>query len=135
MQDVNTYLLFNGTCRPAMEFYKKCLGGDLQMMNYSDAPQPCSQNAKDLVMHARLANGSTILMASDCPPDRPVKEGNNFSISIGCKSVQEIDKIFGAFSEGASVTMPLQETFWAERFGMLTDKFGVNWMFNLEKKQ
>jgi PhnB protein len=132
----NTYLIFDGECRDAMQFYAKNLGADLQLIPYSDAPMPAPPTHKDRIMHARLANGKAVLMASDSGPGMPVKKGDNFSINIACDNEGEISKLFGAFSDGAQkITMPLQETFWAQRFGMLTDKFGVNWMFNLEKPQ
>jgi PhnB protein len=86
-------------------------------------------------MHARLTKGSAVLMASDTLPGMPFQKGNNFSISVECGSLQEIDALFAAFSENAKITMPLQKTFWAPRFGMLTDQFGINWMFSLEASQ
>jgi PhnB protein len=72
-------------------------------------------------------------MASDTMPGMPFAQGNNFSVTIDCESVEEIDRCFAALSEKGKVTMPLQKTFWAPRFGMLTDRFGINWMLNLEE--
>src|ERR1051326_3088367 len=140
MKSFNAYLIFNGNCRQAMEFYARSLGADLQMMTYSQGPgggPGCEipAQAKDKIMHAYLQKGSAVLMASDATPDRAVKEGTNFWVNIDCENIQEIEKFFSAFSDGASVTMPLQSTFWATRFGMLTDKFGVNWMFNLSQSK
>jgi PhnB protein len=136
MQSINAYLIFNGNCRQAMEFYAESLGADLQMMTYSQGPgggPGCEipEQAKDKIMHAHLQKGGAILMASDSTPDRAVKQGTNFWVSLDCESLQEVEQFFSALSAGASITMPLQQTFWAARFGMLTDKFGVNWMFNL----
>lgn len=71
-------------------------------------------------------------MASDTLPGMPYTRGTNFSINIDCESVSEIEKLFKAFSEGSQVTMPLQDTFWGARFGMITDRFGISWMFNHE---
>jgi PhnB protein len=140
MKSFNAYLIFNGNCRQAMEFYAKSLGGDLQLMTFAEGPGggpdcPDLKDVKDRIMHARLQAGSAVLMASDSTPDRVVKQGTNFWVSIDCESLQEIEKFFSALSEGASVTMPLQQTFWAARFAMLTDKFGINWMFNLSQPQ
>jgi PhnB protein len=87
------------------------------------------------VMHARLTKGSLTLMASDTMPGMPFQQGTNFSLTIECETPQEVDQVFAALSAGGKVTMPVQETFWAKRFGMLTDKFGVNWMLDLEKPQ
>jgi PhnB protein len=140
MKSFNAYLIFNGNCRQAMEFYAKSLGADLHMMTYAEGPgggPNCEipQQARDKIMHARLQAGSAVLMASDSTPDRAVEAGTNFWVNIDCESLQEIERFFSALSEGASVTMPLQQTFWAARFAMLTDKFGVNWMFNLSQPQ
>ena len=134
MKEINAYLIFNGNCREAMTFYQKCLGADLQMMPFSDMPGgKVPPEAKDRVMHARLTKGPAVLMASDNMPGMPFQQGDNFSVSLNCDSVQEIEKLFSALSEKSKVTMPLQETFWAARFGMFTDQFGINWMLNLDK--
>ena len=133
MKDINTYLIFNGNCREAMTFYGKYLGAELQLATFADMPGDVPKDAKDRIMHARLTKGSATLMASDNMPGMPFQQGNNFFVSVSCESVQESEKLFTAFGEQGKVTMPLQETFWATRFGMLTDQFGIHWMFNLEK--
>ena len=74
-----------------------------------------------------------MLVASDILPGKPFKQGNNFSVLISAKGIEEIEKLFIKFSKEGSITMPLQETFWAIRFGTLTDQFGVNWMFSFDK--
>jgi PhnB protein len=136
MKSFNAYLIFNGNCRQAMEFYAKSLGTELQLMTYGEGPGAgpgCEipLEARDKVMHAHLHKGGAVLMASDATPDRAVTVGTNFWVNIDCENAQEIEKFFSALSDGARITMPLQGTFWAARFGMLTDKFGINWMFNL----
>jgi len=83
-------------------------------------------------MHARLAKGSAVLMASDTMPGMPFHQGNNFSVTMACESADEINRLFKAFGENGKVTMALHDAFWGARFGMLTDKFGINWMFNYE---
>src|SRR5438128_12589490 len=129
MKAVVTYLNFDGNTRDAVKCCARCLGGELSIMPFSEAPE----EAKDRVMHARITrNGSVLLMASDTLPDRPARPGNNFSISIDCETREEIDRLFAAFSENGKVTVPLQDAFWGARFGMVTDQFGVNWMFNFE---
>jgi PhnB protein len=133
MKEINAYLVFDGNCREAMTFYQKCLGADLQMMPFSDMPGGSPEGAKDRIMHARLTKGAAVLMASDNMPSMPFQQGNNFSIALQCESPQEVDRCFAALGEKGKITMPLQETFWAARFGMLTDQFGINWMFNFEK--
>ena len=133
MKGFNTYLMFDGNTRQAVTFYKDCLGAELHLMKYSEAPVPCpSAEASDRIMHAMLKKGDAILMASDTPPGTPSHQGNNFSININCESLPEIESLFTAFSEKGKVVTPLQDMFWGARFGMLTDQFGVNWMFNFE---
>ena len=135
MKSMNAYMIFEGHCRQAMEFYKKCLGGELHMVPYSQMPGGFSEfpKAKDWLMHARLTSGSVVLMASDTRPDMPVQRGNNFHISVTCESIQEAENLFNALSEKGKIKMPIQETFFALRFGMLTDQFGTHWMVNLDK--
>ena len=141
MKDLNAYLSFDGNCREAMTFYQKCLGAELHMLTWSEmpgdgkGPKNIPKEAKDIIMHASLVKGSTTLMAADSMPGMspPVQPGNNFSLNLNCESIQEVDQFFTALSEKGKVIMQPQETFWAARFGMLTDKFGIHWMFNLEK--
>ncbi len=125
---------FNGNCREAMKFYQRCLGGELSIMPFSEAPGDFPKEAKDRVMHARVTkDGTTLLMASDTMPGSNFVQGTNFSISIDCQSAEETDRLFNAFSENGKITMPLQDAFWGARFGILRDQFGINWMFNFEK--
>jgi len=85
-------------------------------------------------MHSSLTKGSlTILMGADTISGRLFQPGNNFSVAIHCEGLQETDALFTALGENGEITMPLQETFWATRFGMLTDRFGIRWMLNLGK--
>ena len=133
MKEIITYLNFDGNCREAMKFYEKCLGGELHMMPFSEAPGDFPKEAKDRTMHATLRNGSAALMASDIMPGMHFEQGHNFSICLQPLTVEETEKLFTALSEKGKVTMPLQDTFWGARFGMVTDQFGVNWMFNFEK--
>jgi PhnB protein len=135
MKEILTYLNYDGNCRQAMEFYAKCLGGELQIMPFSDMPAGACEGMGDVtnrVMHARISKGHTLLMASDTPPGMPYTAGNNFSVSIGCESLDEIKSMFSALSENGAVTMPLQDQFWGAHFGMLKDQFGIHWMLNFE---
>lgn len=136
MKKMNPYLIFEGNCRQAMEFYKKCLGGELTLMDYGQAPG-CGEmdpKYKNWIIHARITHKSFVLMASDTRPGWKVERGTGFSISIDCENRQEIEAFFKALSEKGEITMPLEETFFAERFAMFKDQFGVSWMLNLEKK-
>jgi PhnB protein len=133
MKELSPYLTFDGNCRQAMEFYKQCLGGDLQMMTFADSKMDVPASAKDRILHARLSQGPIQLLASDTVPGKPIKFGDNFTLSVTCDTVEEANRLFAAVGEKGKVTMPLQETFWAQTFGMLTDQFGINWMFNVHK--
>src|SRR4051812_10098266 len=136
MKETTTYLMFDGNCREAMTFYGNCLKTELTLLPYSEGPCDVPKEAKDRIMHARLTKGTApVLMASDTPPGRPIQHGNNFSVNIHCDSVQEVDRLFAALGDKGKVTTPLQDMFWGAYFGMLTDQFGVNWMFNFEHVQ
>lgn len=132
MKQINCYLTFDGNCREAMTFYAKALGTEAQLMSFADMPN-CPEGSADRIMHARVAAGDGTLFASDCMPGRPPMMGDNFSVAIATETVEETDRFFAALSEGGTVTMPLQDMFWGAYFGMLKDKFGVQWMLNCEK--
>ena len=130
---LNIYLTFDGNCREAFNFYKSVFGGDFQaFQTFADGPPEMQGEHNDLVMHVSLPIGSTVLMGSDTAAGHgpPFQAGNNFSISIVGESKQHGDDVFAILGEGGTITMPLADTFWGSYFGMLTDKFGINWMFN-----
>ena len=133
--NLNPYLNFNGDCRQAFEFYKAALGGEILMMStFADSPMAdqAPPGMGDKIIHARLAVGDKLLMGSDnMQGDDQGRHG--FAVSVVVDTPEEADRAFSALSEGANVRMPMAETFWALRFGMLTDKFGVPWMVNCER--
>ena len=133
MKGMVTYLNFDGNARDAMQFYARCLEAELLLMPFSDANVDAPQEARDRTMHAKLTKGSCVLMASDIMPGMPFQRGNNFYICHNCESLEETERVFAALGEKGKVTMPLQDTFWGARFGLITDQFDVNWMFNFEK--
>ena len=138
MKSVTTYLNFNGNCRQAMTFYEQCLGADLQLSPLPDEQGKPSTDPKAGIMHARLSrSGAPILMASDTPPDESLKADNNrsFSVSVDCESLDELERSFKSISQGGQVRLPISDMFWGARFGMLTDQFGVQWMFNYDLPQ
>ena len=138
MEAIIPYLIFNGNAAEALAFYTRVLDGKVVFQqSFGESPVKVSASEKDRVMHATFQAGKLSFMASDSMPGQPVSGGSNLSLSINCKTVDEIEKVFAAMSEEATVTMELQDTFWGARFGMLTDKFGINWMFNhdYEKKE
>lgn len=132
----NPYLTFGGDCRAAFEFYERVLGGkNLMLMTFGETPaaEHVPPEARDGIMHARLAVGDQLLMGSDCHPGQPYTGIHGSSIALQVDSPAEADRVFHALAEQGEVTMPLMETFWAVRFGMLKDQFGVPWMVNCEK--
>lgn len=131
MPVLDNYLFFNGNCAEAMRFYERVLGAKIElMMTYADAPaqEGCPAGSADRIMHANLRVGDRALMASDTPETFPHNGMNGFSLSLGYGTTEEARRIFDALSEGGKVTMPMQKTFWAEAYGMFTDRFGTPWM-------
>jgi PhnB protein len=131
----NSYLFFDGNCEEAFTTYAKIFGGKIEAMLTHEATPASAQTPPEWqkkIIHARLSIGNSVLMASDAPQGRFSKP-QGFSVNIGLTDVKEAERIFSALSEGAAVTMPLAETFWAHRFGMLTDRFGTPWMVNVER--
>jgi PhnB protein len=132
---VNPYLFFNGQCEEAFKFYEKLLDGKITaMMPHEGTPAANSVPAdwRSKIIHARMTIGDQELMGSDAPPAHQHKP-QGFSISIGVNDPAEAERVFHALEEGGTVTMPMAETFWAKRFGMLVDRFGIPWMVNCEK--
>jgi PhnB protein len=132
---LNPYLFFNGDCEAAFKFYEQNLGAKIEaMMPHEGSPAaghvPAEWGSK--ILHARLRLGDQVLMASDAPPGSFEKQ-QGFSINIGVNDPSEAERIFRALAESGKVTMPIAETFWAVRFGMLVDRFGIPWMVNCEK--
>ena len=142
MATTNTYLTFNGNCEEAFNFYKSVFGGEFSYIGrFGEMPESddykVSEADKNKIMHVSLSIGSSILMGSDTGGEWApnYKQGNNFSISISADSKAEADRIFNALSKDGQVTMPMENTFWGDYFGMLTDKFGINWMMSFNEKK
>jgi PhnB protein len=137
---IQPYLFFNGRCEEALDFYRRTLGAEVTMlMRYKDNPDPQSRamsapGTDNKVMHANVRVRDTEFMASDgrCQ-GQPQFEG--FSLTLNVANAAEADKLFAALGEGGQAQMPLTETFFAERFGMVADKFGVSWMVLAAKKK
>lgn len=135
---INAYLTFDGQCEAAFTFYAQCLGGTLEaMFTFGDTPAAgdVPEGLRDKIMHARLVVGDQVLMASDNHPVHPYEGIKGCSVSLNVDSIAEAERIFSALGEQGRVEMPLQQTFWAVRFGMLVDRFGVPWMINCETDQ
>jgi len=132
---MNPYLSFNGDCEAAFKFYERCLGGQIVMMlTHGDAPtaERIPSEWRHKIMHARLNLGDRTLMGSDSPPEY-FTETKGFYVQLGIDDPAEAERVFHALAENGKVTMPFEQTFWAFRFGMLVDQFGVPWMVNCEK--
>ena len=132
---LNPYLTFNGQCEAAFKFYEKCLGGKIEaMLTHEGTPaeQGVPTEWRKKILHARLTVGDQELMASDAPPERYEKP-QGFSVSLNVNTPAEAERIFHALAENGKVQMPLAQTFWAIRFGMCVDRFGIPWMVNCEK--
>ncbi len=132
---LNTYLGFNGNCKEAFAFYEKVLHGKpVMMLTYGESPM-ADQSApadRDKIMHASLELGEQALMGSDACGPMPYQPPQGMHISIGFDDVAEAERIYKELSEGGNVQMALQKTFWAERFAMFSDRFGIPWMVNCE---
>jgi PhnB protein len=132
---LNPYLTFNGQCEAAFKFYEQCLGGKIVAM-VAHAGTPAEEHVpaewRNKILHARLIVGDEVLMGSDAPPDR-YEEAKGFSVTLGVDDPADAERIFYALAEKGTVRMPLQQTFWALRFGMLVDRFGIPWMVNCEQ--
>jgi PhnB protein len=127
---LNPYLNFENTARQAMEFYRSVLGGELTVNTFGEYGD--EGPTKDGVMHAQLETPSGFtIMASDAPPGMPLDEGSSVSISLSGDDADELRGYWEKLSDGAQVTMPLEKQMWGDEFGMLTDKFGMQWMVNI----
>ncbi|WP_391559672.1 VOC family protein [Robertmurraya sp.] len=134
---VDVYINFNGNCREAVEFYAQVYGTDQpQFMTFGDAPPnpefTLPEEAKNLIMHTRLNIIGSNVMFSDVFPGMPFVAGNNISLAVVSKNMEEIRSSFSKLKEGGTVRMELQETFWSKCYGSLTDKFGIEWQFNYD---
>jgi PhnB protein len=133
---LNPYLVFNGQCEAAFKFYAQVLGGKIvAMMPHAGTPaeRQVPPEWREKIMHARLVAGDQVLMGSDAPPGH-FQQPQGFSVSLMIDEPEDAERIFRALEENGTVRMPLQKTFWAIRFGMLVDRFGIPWMVNCEEK-
>lgn len=126
----NPYLNFDGNCEQAMNFYKECLNAELEIMTFDSAPMEVPEEQKKKVMHSTLKFGDAVVMASDTMPGYEFSPGSSFAVSINSTDMQEAETFFKKLSEGGTVMMPFEDSFWDAKFGMLRDQFGVNWMVN-----
>lgn len=134
MQAIIPYITFKGECKEAMEFYAKCLNGQIEMVStFSEMKMEVADEFKDKIMHAVLKAGDLTLMFSDTVQamEGTIK-GNSISLSLNFDDIETLQKTFDALAEDGKITMPLQDTSWGAHFGMLSDKYGYHWMFNYD---
>jgi PhnB protein len=135
-RNIQPYLFFNGSCEQAVEFYRKALGAEVEMMmRFKESPEPPQPGMvppgfENKIMHTSFRIGQTTVMASDgCSTDKPNFDG--FSLAISVPNEAEADRVFKALADGGQVKMPLAKTFWSPRFGMVADRFGIGWMVSV----
>lgn len=129
---IHAYLIFDGQCAEAFKFYAEQLGGQLQVLPFADHPE-CGEmppEQRERTLHACLSRYGELLMGSDTMPGQPYEGIKGCHVSLQVDSIKEAERLFAGLSAGGQVQMPLQRTFWAEGFAMLSDRFGVPWMIN-----
>ena len=137
---IQPYLFFNGRCEEAVEFYRKALGAEVEMMmRFKESPEPPQPGMvppgfENKIMHTSFRVGGTTVMASDgCSAEKANFDG--FSLAISVANEKEADRVFAALADGGQVRMPLAKTFWSPRFGMVADRFGIGWMVSVPGQQ
>jgi PhnB protein len=136
IKNLNPYLNFPGTAAKAIALYESVFATKAeQVSRFGDTPGvDVGPEHKDRIMHARIHVGPGVVMMSDTPPGMPVANESNTHVCLDFDDATDMRKKFEALADGGQVTMPVQDTFWGATFGMLTDRFGIRWMFNCEKK-
>ena len=132
---LNPHLAFTGSCEEAFNFYQRCFGGELAMMiKWGSTPSAAQVTPEwqDKIIHARLVAGDLVLMGSDAPPNCGSASGGAVTV-IRADSIEEAERVFNALADGGATDMPMAETFFAQRFGMLRDRFGTAWMVISER--
>jgi PhnB protein len=136
MEAIIPYLTFNGNASEALDFYCKALNGEIVFkQTFGESPMESSENQKNKIMHASFKAGDLHFLVSDTMEGLSVSGGTNLSLSLNFNDADEMNKTFAALATEGKITMELQDTFWGARFGMLTDRYGFNWMFNHDYKK
>lgn len=138
MTQINAYVGFNGKCQEAMTFYKECLGGELTLQTVENSPiaGQCPAAMQDQILHSSLMkNGTLLLMGSDMVSPNGFVTGNNVALSLNCSSEDEINNCYTTVSKEGKIVDPLKMQFWGAMFGVIVDKYGINWMLHYDKNQ
>jgi len=138
MTALNPYLNFNGNTEEVFNFYRSVFGGEFAMlMRFGDTPgcEDMPETEKDGIMHIALPIGNNVIMGTDVPKSmEQVSTGTNMSISVHVDSREEADRVYNGLSAGGKATMPMNDMFWGDYYGMLTDKFDIQWMVSFSTK-
>jgi PhnB protein len=132
---LSPHLNFNGNCAAAFKFYEQCLGGKIEtMMTHGESPMAAQTPPewRDKIIHARMTVGENELLGADAPPEH-YEPAKGFTVTLLIATPAEAERVFNALAKEGTVRMPIQQTFWSVRFGMLVDQFGVPWMINCEQ--
>jgi len=132
MLGVNPYIAFKGNCRQAIDFYKSALDAEVLFTQTVGESPMSDMGPADRIMHCTIKVGNSTIMMCDDPSPEPTPGGGNISLAIGLNDPERAKQIFAKLADAGSVIMPLEKTYWAEAFGMLTDKFGIKWMVNCD---
>jgi PhnB protein len=132
MLGISPYITFQGSCRQAIEFYKSALGAEVLFLQTIGESPMANLGPADYVMHCTIKVADSTIMMSDNPGPPSAAGPGNISLAIGLNDPAVARRLFDNLAAGGSVTMPLEKTYWAEAFGMLTDRFGVKWMINCD---
>lgn len=135
MAQIKPYFTFAGNCREAMTFYQSCFKGELFFQTVGESPMAdqLPSDMRNLIMHSSLTSEKIVIMGSDMTPKGGVYTGNNVSLLIDCSSEKEINALFNALAAGGEVKHPVEKTFWGALFGDLNDKYGIQWMLNMNE--
>jgi PhnB protein len=132
--ELEPYLFFHGKCEEALNFYAQCFNGTIEgLSRFAGSPMEANVGTeyRDKVMHASFAAGDLKFMASDGNPGAPPDGEDDIALSVATNDAAEGERVFNALCEGATVTQPLSDAFWGGKFGMLTDRFGIQWMVTI----
>lgn len=129
---LNPYIGFDGQAREAIGFYQTVLGGKLEMTTYAEGGMSQGPEDAERIMHAMLTSeNGMVLMVSDAPPGMPLDKGSQISLSLSGDNDEELSGYWNKLADGATITAPFEKAPWGDKFGMLTDKYGINWMVNV----
>jgi PhnB protein len=137
MTQIHCYLSFDGNCREAMTFYQSCLGGTLYLQTIGESPmaERLPAEMRDNIIHSSLINDNLVVLGSDMAANTGIVFGTSVSLMINCSSEAKIRSFYDSLSQHARASKPLEHTFWGALFGEVTDKYGVQWLFNFDTNQ